>query len=402
MEAKTKKLISVDDALELITQTVIPLDSHECSLSNAFSCILGADVTAQLSLPPFDQSAMDGYAVRYSDFTNEGLIVNGEVPAGIAPEIKLGDNEAIRIFTGAMIPDGADTVIIQENVEVRDGKIYFDKAQVVKGQNIRVMGAQINTGEVALKKGARLTPGAVGYLGALGVREVVVGANPSVQIIVTGSELVQAGCKLEPGQIYESNSIALVAALHSFGVKNPTVRIVRDDAAEIQQQIDEAISTSNVVLITGGVSVGDYDFTGSALAELGVENIFYKVAQKPGKPLFFGRKNKTLVFGLPGNPASVLSCFYEYVTPAIRLLTGSAAPHGLPKVQLPLAENLNKKAGLAHFLKAKLSGGSVHILQGQESFILSSFAEADCLVRIPAEAGNLEKGAMVECHILPF
>ncbi|MBL7892900.1 MAG: molybdopterin molybdenumtransferase MoeA, partial [Bacteroidia bacterium] len=199
---------------------------------------------------------------------------------------------------------------------------------------------------------------------------------------------------------YESNSYAVEAALKSINLKVKNRFLVKDIEKEVYKAIKKAIKTSDIVLITGGISVGDYDFTERSLKRLGVKNIFYKIKQKPGKPLFFGKFKRTLIFGLPGNPAAVLSCFYEYVYPAIKLLEGFKNV-SLPQIQLPISIDYTKKKGLSFFLKGKISDNSVIPLEGQESFILSSFAIADSLIYLPEECENIKKGEMVEVHKLP-
>jgi len=234
----------------------------------------------------------------------------------------------------------------------------------------------------------------------MGINSVKVNASPRITIIITGSELKKPGASLKNGEIYESNSFALNSSLQSIHLKSSQTITVKDSEKEIFSALKKAISNSDLVLVTGGISVGDYDFTGSSLKKIGVKNVFYKIKQKPGKPIFFGKHNKTLIYGLPGNPAAVLSCFYVYVYPAIRIMQGRKDIF-LKKIQASITNDYAKKAGLSFFLKGKISGEKVTPLEGQESYILSSFAMADCLIYLPAEKENLKEGELVEVHLLP-
>ncbi len=394
-------MISVEEAKNLVLKSSFCLQSYLQNVSDALDMVLSEDVLAPLSIPPFDQSAMDGYAFLFEDYRQKREIeIIGEVAAGKVHTQDLNSGKCVRIFTGAALPKGADTVVVQEQTEVANNVLKINDANLVLGSNVRVEGSQIRKGKVALQKGHLITPGGIGYLTAMGIGSVPVFSKPRISIIVTGSELQKPGSSLEKGKIFESNSYAVDAALKSIGILVQEIISVVDDENEIFEKINHAVNSSDMVLITGGISVGDYDFVGSSLKKIGIENIFYKIKQKPGKPLFFGKQKKTLVFGLPGNPASVLSCFYEYVYPAIRTMQGKTELF-LKTVRLPLAKSYAKKNGLAFFLKGKITNGKVVPLEGQESFMLSSFAIADSLIYLPAELENPEAGEMVEVHLLP-
>ena len=235
----------------------------------------------------------------------------------------------------------------------------------------------------------------------MGVTHVKVIAAPRITIIVTGNELKRVGKPLSQGEIYESNSFALEATLSSMHLKANKIISVRDNEKLVFTTIKKAIANSDMVLITGGISVGDYDFVGTSLKKLGVKNIFYKIKQKPGKPLFFGKYKNSVIFGLPGNPAAVLSCFYEYVYTAIRMMQGRKDVF-LKKNFLPISKDYSKKKGLSFFLKGKMAENSVTPLEGQESYILSSFAIADSLIYLPEECEDVKSGELVEVHILPY
>lgn len=393
-------MISVEEAKELILATVTPLSPERLEISEALNQVLAETVFSPIDYPPFDQSAMDGFAVFHSDILEKKAIaIIGEAPAGNPFNGKVSEAQCVQIFTGAKIPEGADTVIIQERVSIENGKIVPDGSPLTKGANIRGKGSQIKEGDVALHQGTTLNPGAIGFLAGLGFPSVSVFPKPRVSIIVTGSELQKPGKELVNGQIYESNSFALKAVLESIGIVAVRVLNIGDDELATRESLAHAIENSDVVLVSGGISVGKYDFVGKCLQELEVQNIFYKITQKPGKPIFFGKKDECLVFALPGNPASALSCFYEYVLPALKIMQGFTEV--FPKSNtLPITTDYHKKEGFSHFLKGKISEGKVKVLEGQESSNIGSFALADCLIYLPADRGKVERGEMVEVHLI--
>lgn len=393
-------MIPVEEAKKLILKNTSSLSAARIPIAESLGSILSEDVISPLNLPPFDQSAMDGHAILFSDYIqNNKIKIEGEVPAGKFFKKKLLPGQAVRIFTGAPVPVGVDTVIMQEKVSIENGFLVINDPNLKQGANIRKASSQIKKGAVAMRKGTIITPGGIGYLAALGISSVKVISKPVISVIVTGDELKKPGTKLAKGQIYESNSYALKAVLKSIGLEVSDTFLVGDNETKMYNTLKKVIKHSDLVLVTGGISVGEYDFTGSSLKKLGVSTVFYKVKQKPGKPIFFGKDKKTLIFGLPGNPAAVLSCFYEYVYPAIRTMQGFENVF-LPQIQLPVSTDYPKKAGLSFFLKGKISGNTVIPLEGQESYILSSFATADCLIYLPEERENIQKGEIVEVHKL--
>ncbi|MES2139181.1 MAG: gephyrin-like molybdotransferase Glp [Bacteroidota bacterium] len=397
----TAFMISVEQAKKLLLRNVNTLHSSDVNIIDSLGSILQQDIVSPLNLPPFDQSSMDGYAIRYADHFQKGKIkIEGEIPAGKSFKKKLKAGQAVRIFTGAPVPIGADTVVIQEKIRIENGYLIINDPLLKQGANIRKAGAQIKKGAIALQKKTIITPGGIGYIAAMGITTVKVISKPVITIIVTGSELKKPGKQLNNGQVYESNSFAIEAALNSIGLKAKNIFSVKDIEKEVFKTIKTALKNSDIILITGGISVGDYDFTEKSLHDLGVETIFYKVKQKPGKPLYFGKNKETLIFALPGNPAAVLSCFYEYVYPAIKLMQGFKNIF-LPKIQQPISTNYSKKKGLSFFLKGKISNDQVIPLEGQESYVLSSFATADCLIFLPENSENIKKGQIVEVHKLP-
>jgi molybdopterin molybdotransferase len=338
---------------------------------------------------------MDGFAFAYVDWQpGKSLSIQGEMQAGSKTDFTLPAGGAARIFTGAPLPAGADTVVMQEKVKTVNKELIIEDEQLKKGSNVRAIGSAIKAGALALEENSVLSPGAIGFLAGMGISRVNAFSRPAVGIIVTGNELVQPGLALQYGEVYESNSFALTTALLQQQLTNIKVYSAADEALQVKQVLAQALEENDIVLLTGGVSVGDYDFVVQAAEACGVEQLFHKIKQRPGKPLYFGRKEKKLVFGLPGNPSSVLSCFYQYV-----LLALQAA---LPVMHAPLTTALQKPAGLTHFLKAWYDGKTVTPLDAQESYRMSSFAKANCLLQLEEATTSCAAGDTMEIHLLPF
>lgn len=390
-------MISVEEALSLVERNLPKPAYLELSLSDSLGLVLAHDVISPIAMPPFRQSAMDGYALNIGDRLEYEII--GEIKAGDSHNPALNPGQGVRIFTGAAVPDSANTVMMQEHVEVEDSGIRVMN-QPKNNQNIRPEGEQISAGELALEKGSVLNPSAIGFLVGLGITRVVVNQNPSIAIIVTGSELVEPGKALSRGEIYESNGIMLASALKNSRYTDIEVFKVDDDYQSTLSLLGRTLKQFDLVLISGGISVGDYDFTGKALKELGVNEVFYKVNQKPGKPLFFGRSDNTTVFALPGNPASALICFYIYVLPALDQISGKPFT-SLPRRIAKSRSSFSWKGGRAQFLKAEFNNGEVEILEGQSSAMLSTFARANALVYISENGSSISQGDELEILCLP-
>ena len=415
-------LISVDEAKALIKDRVVALAPSRMLLRDALGLCLSEDIYSPVSMPGFAQSAMDGYAFSWAGYQQFGALqIVGEVAAGAAEAgPRPAPNQAVRIFTGAPVPEGFDTVVMQEKVRVDGGLLYVEDAALVQGRNVRLVGSEIVQGALAMVAGTQITPAAVGFLASLGLTHVQVVPSPRIALIVTGDELQTPGVPLSFGQVYESNSQLLQTALEWLRFSQVEIHYAKDDLSSLTHTLAAATQVSDLVLLTGGVSVGDYDFVPKAAAAAGVEPVFHKIKQKPGKPLFFGVKegasadgahaksvvdspDQTVVFGLPGNPASVLTCFYQYVTLALEKLTGTrVSPEGC-RAQLQSA--YQKPAGLTHFLKADLrapeheqAAATVYLMGAQESFRLSSFAVSNAIIEIPAETTAVEKGDWVTVY----
>lgn len=385
-------MISVQEAKKIVLENCTRNKISEVPILSAGGFVLAETIYSPIDTPPFDQSAMDGYAFSFDDWDKQtDLLIAGEVQAGNYFTRELHPNQAIRIFTGAALPQGADTVVIQEKTDLKDGHIHIQDDKLAKGSNVRRQGSQTKAGEISMIKNQLLTPAALSFLAGVGIEKVKIFSNPRVSIIVTGKELIKPGQPMQQGKIYESNSFGITAALAQLNITPASVEMVDDDEKEIESAIRRQLE-SDMIILTGGVSVGDYDFVSSALEKCGVEKIFHKVKQKPGKPFYFGKYQDTLVFGLPGNPASVLTCFYEYVAVAISSFTQKQY---FKNMVLPLANSYSKKGGLTFFLKGKVTSGTVEILKNQESYMMNSFAVADCLIELDEDKEQFEKGEMV-------
>jgi molybdopterin molybdotransferase len=391
-------LLSVDEAKKLIEENTAVLKPAALALQVAAGKVLATDIYAPINIPAFSQSGMDGYAIAFESI-GKPIAMGGEQAAGANLHPKLQPNKAVRIFTGAVVPEGADTVVIQEKSKVVDGLLQIEDSNLKKGDNVRLPGTEIAKDALALSAGARLTPAAIGFLAGMGIATVDVIPNPRISIIVTGNELQKPGTAPEFGKVYESNSFSLLAALQQINIHDAVVYTSIDDKDALTNILNEALSKSDVVLMTGGVSVGDYDFTVIASENCGLQKIFHKIKQKPGKPIFFGKKGKKLFFGLPGNPASVLTCFYQYVLIALEKMTASKIQ--LKKEQVIISSSYKKPTGITHFLKGIFDGQQVHLPDGQESYKLNSFAKANCLVMIPEAVTEVAGGEEVEIHLLP-
>ena len=393
-------MISVQEAKRIINENVSPLATVVFSLQQATGLVLAEDVYASTDIPAFPQSSMDGYAFSFHDWQkNKKLKIAGEVAAGNNETFDLSAGHAVRIFTGAAAPAGADTVIMQEKIKTQNGELIIEDETLQAGISVRPKGSEIKAGALALEKGNILSPAAIGFLAGIGISAIKVYPNPSISIIITGNELQQPGQTLQHGQVYESNSFALKAILQQLHIYDVKVFYAADKPGIVSDTLNKALEQSDVVLLTGGISVGDYDFVLQAATNCHVEKLFHKIKQRPGKPLYFGKKENKLVFGLPGNPSSVLTCFYQYVIPALEKLSNRKI--GLQTLKVPLSKALQKNTGLTHFLKGFYDGKTATPLDAQESFRLSSFAKANCLIQIDEEMTSLKEGELVNVYLLP-
>lgn len=386
--------IAIGDALDLVLSRVRPLAGEPVPVGAAAGRVLVEPALAQVDLPPFDSSAMDGYVVRAADTPGQ-LRVVGHSAAGAPFTGTLGAGEAVGISTGAEVPRGADAVVPIEVVRENGELVEVEEAAV--GAHIRRRGGDVASGEVVVGTGARLGAPEVGALAAAGLAEVVCARPPRVVVLATGSELRTPGEPLAPGEIYESNSTLLAAQLASAGAVCETLPPVADDPAETRAALARGLE-SDVLVTSGGVSVGPHDLVRGLLAELGVDEVFWQVAVRPGKPVAFGVRGPTLVFGLPGNPVSSLVGCELFVRPALDALQGLADPR--PRY-LPgrLASSVRRNGGRDELVRARTRVDRENVLLeplgGQESHMIVRSAAADALVLVERGEGELVAGTAV-------
>lgn len=394
-------MTTVQEARRIIKEHPLSKKVKQLSLEEAYGLVLAEDILACLDVPRFDNSAMDGYALSSGGFSS--FKIKGEIKAGDGMQWSLGQGEAVRIMTGAMIPRGTYAVVMREFAREEKENLLIE-TEISHADHIRRRGEEIKAGEVALTRGKVLNPPALSYLASVGVDSVLVFNPPAVSIIVTGNELVHSVEELKPGYIIDSNTLTLKTALKQAGIQEIYCFRAQDDPVSLREVITQALEKSDSLLISGGVSVGDWDFSKNVLRELGMNELFWRVAQKPGKPLLFGRKGRKTLFGLPGNPAAVLVCFYEYVYPHLREAMGFNPPQ-LKTVTARFIGEEKKKTELVYFARAELfieeHEPHVRLVEGQESFRLGSFAKANALAVLPEGKKEVREGEKIEVHLLP-
>ena len=404
-------MISEEEARKKILETVRSLPSRRLSLSQALGCFAAEDYFARLPLPAFDNSAMDGYAVVASSCARgKRLRATGEQPAGRDKQLHVSPGEAVRIFTGAPMPHGADAVVMQEDV-TRDGDEIVINTEVTSGEFIRRRGCDLSQGQKILAKGERLRAATIALLASQGIGDLTVGGEVNAAILSTGDELVTPGEKLDPGQIYESNSALLRALLHRCGAAVSLVKHCRDERESLSKAIKRGMKNP-ILVISGGVSVGEHDLVKDALRELGAEVDIWRVAIKPGKPFLFGRmqqkpspqsfqrsaqsrsqprtrnagrgsvpNSECLVFGLPGNPVSAFVTFLQFVRPAILKMMG-AINLDLPQLPARLTVDLTNEGDRPHYIRGKLERGRFFPVGRQESHALFGLSQSNALMRL--------------------
>jgi molybdopterin molybdotransferase len=360
------------------------------AVARAAGRCLAEDAAAVVDLPPFDSSAMDGYAVRAED-TPGALRVVAESAAGRPTETVLGPGEAIAISTGAVVPAGADAVIPVERTDA--GRETATVERIERGANIRPRGGDTRAGEPLARAGQVLRPVHLGALASGGLTHVRCGRLPTAAVLATGTELRRPGEPLGPGEIYESNTILIAAQLRLLGIEAEVLEPARDDPAATRDALERALA-ADVVVTSGGVSVGEHDHVRGALADLGAEEVFWRVALRPGKPVAFSVRGSTLVFGLPGNPVSSLVGFELFVRPALRALQGARDPE--PELLLGiLGAPLRRNPQRDELVRARLEDGLLVPVSGQESHMIARAAAASALVLVRHGDGELERGSQV-------
>jgi molybdopterin molybdotransferase len=394
-------LLSIDEALECILARARPLEAEEVPLEAAAGRVLAAPASAAVDLPPFPSSAMDGFALRAADVPGTLPVVE-RVAAGLPAGRALGAGEAAAIATGGVVPEGADAVVPVEYVVERENEVEVPGAVDV-GANVRPRGGDVRAGEAVLPAGVRLGPAQIGALAAAGVAAVRCARRPRAAVLTTGTELRPPGELLSPGQIYESNGPMVEAQLRSAGAEVERLSPVEDDPAAHRRALERALD-ADVVVTTGGVSVGPHDLVRETEADLGVEEVFWRVAVKPGKPISFGVRGATLVFGLPGNPVSSLVGFELFVRPALAALQGAvdAGPHfEAGRLATPLRRNPARDELVRARRTTSADGSRLEPVSGQESHMIVRAAAANALVLVPRGDGELTTGGTVRYLLLP-
>ena len=389
-------MISEEEAREKILETVRPLDERTVPLAKALDCFAAQNYIARLPLPAFDNSAMDGYAVVASSCTKGGrLRVIGEQPAGPDRELYVGRGEAVRIFTGAPLPRGADAIVMQEDV-ASEGSGITVNVDVEPGDFVRQRGCDLAEAQMILPKGERIRPATIALLASQGFADVVVGGRATASVISTGDELVNPGEELQAGQIYDSNSVLLGALLQRCGASTKSVEHCCDDRESLGEAIKRGIK-QKVLIISGGVSVGEHDLVKEALREFGAKIEIWRVAVKPGKPFLFGTVGGCFVFGLPGNPVSSFVTFLQFVRPAILRMMGGTNLD-LPQVPAKLAVGLTNDADRPHYIRGKLEDQKFTPVGRQESHALFGLSQSNALLRV-AVGQSLKPGEIVDVQI---
>ena len=389
-------LVSLAEAQRAILDQVEALPAEPVSLAQAAGRVLAEDARAQGDLPPFDSSAMDGFALRSSE-TPGSLPVVARVAAGRPARRELRAGEAMAIATGGVVPGGADAVVPIEYVVLHDNRVEVE-SPVERASNVRPRGGDVRAGEVVVAAGTRLGAAQVGALAAAGIAEVRCARKPRAAVLTTGSELQEPGRPLAAGQIYEANGVMLAAQLRTAGTETERLPAVADDEEAHRAALERGLE-ADVLVSSGGVSVGEHDLVRRVLAELGVEEVFWGVSVKPGKPVSFGVRGATLVFGLPGNPVSSLVAFELFVRPAVLALQGATDP--LPRFdRARLAKSLRRNRQRDELVRARLRpGGSdgdedavLEPVTGQDSHMIARAATADALVVVERGEGELAAG----------
>jgi molybdopterin molybdotransferase len=389
------ELLSLEEALKRILERVTPLGPEAVPLAAAAGRVLAEDARAVVDLPPFPSSAMDGFAVRSED-TPGRLPVVARIAAGLPAPRPLEAAEAMAIATGGVVPAGADSVIPLEYVVDHDNEVEVPAA-VVLGDNVRPRGGDVAEGDVVVPRGVRLRAAQIGALAAAGLESVVVARRPRVAVLATGTELRRPGETLGPGEVYEANGVLLATALASVGADVDTSPAVADDESSHRDALERGLA-ADVLVTSGGVSVGPHDLVRRILGELGVEEVFWGVAVKPGKPLAFGVRGSTLVFGLPGNPVSSLVGAEVFVRPALLALQGATVPGPVfseGRLAAAVRRNPHRDEFLRAIAVASENGVLLDPVRGQESHMIARAAAADALVLAPRGEGDLAAGESV-------
>jgi molybdopterin molybdotransferase len=397
----------VAKAREVIGRFLSPVTTHErVHIRAALGRVLAEDVISTLDVPAHDNSAMDGYAVRIADLKNDSKVtlkVTGTAFAGAPFQGAVKAGECVRIMTGGVVPQGADTIVMQEHVEAKGGNVTIGGGHR-QGQNLRQAGEDLKAGQAALQRGQAVRAAEIGLIASLGIPEIAVYRRLRVAFFSTGDELKSIGTPLAEGQIYDSNRYTIYGMLDRLGCEIIDMGVVRDAPILLEQAFQEAATIADVVITSGGVSVGEADFVKDLLNKLG-EVVFWKIAMKPGRPLAYGKIGKAHFFGLPGNPVSVMVTFYQFVRDALLKLSGREPILSLPSFRVPCTSALKKAPGRTEFQRGILTqdaagNWSVRVTGEQGSGVLRSMSEANCFIILPTDQGSVAAGTQVEVQVM--
>jgi molybdopterin molybdotransferase len=399
-----ERLVDHPEAMRLVLENTCRLPVERVPIVEARGLALAKDILARFDSPPFDNSAVDGYAIRSTDAeVGRTFEVVDEAPAGRPARKQVGEGEAIKIFTGGVIPEGADAVAMVENTSGW-GKEFELKKAVPPGANLRRSGEDVHKGDVVLDTGTEIGPPEIGLAATLGYGKLPVFRRPRVVVLSTGTELVEPGTRdLSPGEIFDSNSFALLAQALEAGADARRVTAASDDAKVLRAAMEEALISADVVVTSGGVSVGEKDLVKDMLLNLGVEQVFWGIKLKPGKPVFFGTRKDACFFGLPGNPVSAMVCFELFVRPALMKMMGRE-DKGRPRIEVYFDEDVENRFGRMHAMRVNLErtkkGWKAESVGAQGSGLISSLTKAEALALIGPESEGVRAGEPVEAIVL--
>lgn len=405
---KKGEMISVDSALDIILNSVKQLQSEKILVTDSLNRILFSDIISDINVPSRDNSAMDGYAIRVEDVLSATsdkpavLRISGEIQAGADPAgMSLENGCAVRIMTGAPVPAGCEAVAPFEDTEEKDGYVHVFK-KFILNENVRFAGEDFSVGKRIIEKGSFIGAAEIGLMSSINIRETEVFKRPSVAVISTGDEICEPGEELKPGMVRNSNAYSLLSDIRKTGGVPSYLGIARDNLDDLREKFKLAMQ-HDIIVTSGGVSAGRYDFVEEVMRDSGIEIVFDKISMKPGKPLVFGKKGEKLFFGLPGNPVSTMIGFMEFIRPAI-LKMGGASKISKPQVYAITDDNLTKKRGRRHFLRGffNIVDGEFHVSTTgpQGSGILLSMSRANCLVILPEEKEEIKKGERVLIQLI--
>jgi len=407
MDGYDPDALPVDKACEVIRSFLVPITANErVAVRASLGRVLGEDIVSTVNVPAHDNSAMDGWAVRGADLDPDRETVLRELGTAFAGRVFEGQvrsGECVRVMTGAVMPPGTDTVVIQEIVRTEGERVVVPPGQKT-GQNRRLAGEDLALGRLVLRAGHPVRPAELGLLASLGLAEVAVRRKLRVAFFSTGDELASIGTALKEGEVYDSNRYTIYGMLARLGVDVIDMGVVRDDPAALERAFKQAAATADAIVSSGGVSVGEADFTRDLLARIG-EVLFWKIAMRPGRPMAFGRIGDAYFFGLPGNPVAVMVTFYEFVRDALLALAGRTDDFALPVVRVPCASALRKKPGRTEFQRGVLARGpeghwTVRVTGSQGSGVLRSMSEANCFIVLEHERGDVKPGDLVSVQAM--